>query len=33
MAYHKPKEKGYNVQFVNAKLEIDRNGNYKIEKP
>ena len=33
MAYHKLKEKGYNVQFVNAKLEIDDKGNFNIEKP
>ncbi len=33
MAYHKLKEKGYNVQFVNAKLEIDGDGKFKIEKP
>src|SRR5574337_1115631 len=33
MAYHKLKEKGYNVQFVNAKLDIDDKGNFKIEKP
>ncbi len=32
MAYHKLKEKGYNVKFVNAKLDIDKDGNYKIEK-
>ncbi len=33
MAYHKLKEKGYNVQFVNAKLDIDEKGNFTIEKP
>jgi rhodanese-related sulfurtransferase len=33
MAYHKLKEKGYNVQFLNAKVEIDKDGNAKIEKP
>jgi rhodanese-related sulfurtransferase len=33
MAYHKLKEKGYNVQFLNAKVEIDKDGNFKIEKP
>ena len=33
MAYHKLKEKGYAVQFVNAKLEIDDKGNFEIEKP
>jgi hypothetical protein len=32
MAYHKLKEKGYNVQFLNAKVEIDKDGNAKIEK-
>ncbi|MDA8099829.1 MAG: rhodanese-like domain-containing protein [Nitrospiraceae bacterium] len=33
MAYHKLKEKGYNVSFLNAKVEIDKDGNAKIEKP
>jgi rhodanese-related sulfurtransferase len=33
MAYHKLKEKGYNVQFVNAKVDIDSAGNFKLEKP
>jgi len=33
MAYHKLKEKGYNVQFLNAKADIDKDGNFKIEKP
>ena len=33
MAYHKLKEKGYNCTFLNAKIEIDDKGNYKIEKP
>ena len=33
MAYHKLKEKGYAVQFVNAKLDIDKDGNYQIERP
>jgi rhodanese-related sulfurtransferase len=33
MAYHKLKEKGYNVQFLNAKVEIDKDGNFKLEKP
>lgn len=32
MAYHKLKEKGYNVKFLNAKVEIDQDGNYKMEK-
>ncbi len=31
MAYHKLKDKGYNVQFVNAKVDIDDKGNFKIE--
>ncbi len=33
MAYHKLKEKGFNVQFVNARVDIDDKGNFKIEKP
>ena len=33
MAYHKLKEKGYNVQFLNAKVEIDDKGGFKLEKP
>jgi rhodanese-related sulfurtransferase len=33
MAYHKLKEKGYNVQFLNAKADIDKDGNFKLEKP
>ncbi len=33
MAYHKLKDKGYNVQFVNARVDIDDKGNFKIEKP
>jgi rhodanese-related sulfurtransferase len=33
MAYHKLKEKGYNVQFLNAKVEINDKGEFKIEKP
>jgi rhodanese-related sulfurtransferase len=32
MAYHKLKEKGYNVKFLNAKVEIDKEGNFKLEK-
>jgi rhodanese-related sulfurtransferase len=32
MAYHKLKEKGYNVQFLNAKVEINDKGEFKIEK-
>ena len=30
MAYHKLKEKGYNVGFVKANIEIDKNGNLKV---
>ncbi len=33
MAYHKLKEKGYSVAFLNAKVTFDENGSYKIEKP
>jgi rhodanese-related sulfurtransferase len=33
MAYHKLKEKGYNCKFLNAKVEIDKDGNFKLEKP
>ncbi len=33
MACHKLKEKGYNVQFLNAKVEINDKGEFKIEKP
>ena len=33
MAYHKLKEKGYNAQFLNAKVEINDKGEFKIEKP
>jgi rhodanese-related sulfurtransferase len=34
MAYHKLKEKGFNVAFLNANIEIDKDGNItKIEKP
>ncbi len=32
MAYHKLKEKGYNVNFLNAKVEFDDKGNFTIEK-
>jgi len=32
MAYHKLKEKGYNVQFLNAKIDINDKGELKIEK-
>jgi len=33
MAYHKLKEKGYDVKFLNAKIDIDKDGNFKIERP
>jgi len=33
MAYHKLKEKGYNVQFLNAKVEINDKGEFRLEKP
>jgi rhodanese-related sulfurtransferase len=33
MAYHKLKEKGYNSKFLNAKVEIDDKGIFRIEKP
>jgi rhodanese-related sulfurtransferase len=33
MAYHKLKEKGYNVKFLNARVDIDKDGNYNLEKP
>jgi rhodanese-related sulfurtransferase len=32
MAYHKLKEKGYNVQFLNAAVDIDGDGGFTIEK-
>jgi predicted metal-binding transcription factor (methanogenesis marker protein 9) len=33
MAFHALKELGYtNVKFVNAKLEFEKNGAYKISK-
>lgn len=33
MAYHALKELGYtNVKFVNAKIDIDKNGSFKISK-
>jgi len=33
MAYHTLKELGYtNVKFVNAKIDIEKNGSYKISK-
>ena len=33
MAYHKLKEKGYNVKFLNANVNFDDKGNYTIVKP
>jgi rhodanese-related sulfurtransferase len=33
MAYHKLKEKGYKVTFLNAKIDIGKDGNYKLERP
>ena len=32
MAYHKLKDKGYNVRFLNAKVEVDQAGKYTLEK-
>jgi rhodanese-related sulfurtransferase len=32
MAYHKLKEKGYNVQFVNANVTIDKDGKFEVSK-
>ncbi len=32
MAYHKLKEKGYSVAFLNAKVIFDDKGNFTIEK-
>jgi rhodanese-related sulfurtransferase len=32
MAYHKLKEKSYNVKFLNANIEIDKDGNFTIER-
>lgn len=32
MAYHKLKEKGYQIKFLNARIDIDKDGNFKIEK-
>jgi rhodanese-related sulfurtransferase len=32
MSYHKLKEKGYNVQFLNANVTFDDKGNYTIVK-
>ncbi len=33
MAYHKLKEKGYNVTFLNANVNFDDKGNFTIDKP
>ncbi len=33
MSYHKLKEKGYNVKFLNANVAFDDKGNYTIGKP
>ncbi len=32
MAYHKLKDKGYKVNFLNAKIDIDKQGNATITK-
>ena len=32
MTYHKLKEKGYNVKFLNAKVTFDDKGNFTVEK-
>jgi rhodanese-related sulfurtransferase len=32
MAYHKLKDKGYNVKFLNARVDIDSTGKFTIEK-
>jgi rhodanese-related sulfurtransferase len=32
MAYHKLKEKGYNVKFLNANVDIDKDGKFEITK-
>ena len=33
MAYHKLKEKGYKVKFLNANVVFDGKGSYTVEKP
>jgi rhodanese-related sulfurtransferase len=33
MTYHKLKEKGYHVKFLNANVDFDGKGNYTVEKP
>jgi hypothetical protein len=30
MAYHKLREKGYNVAFLKAAIDIDGTGNFRI---
>lgn len=32
MAYHKLKEKGYNVKFLNANITIEKDGSFNITK-
>ena len=32
MAYHQLKEKGYTVAFLNAKINIDKDGKFTVEK-
>jgi rhodanese-related sulfurtransferase len=32
MTYHKLKDKGYNVKFVNARIDIDKDGNFTVER-
>lgn len=31
MSYHKLKEKGYNVKFLNAKIDINKDGSFVID--
>lgn len=31
MAYHKLKEKGYNVKFLNAKIDVNKDGDFTID--
>ena len=33
MAYHKLKDKGYNVGFVKADIAIDKDGSFKVTPP
>ena len=30
MAYHKLKEKGYKVSFLNAEIDISKDGKFKV---